>query len=177
LFLANQVRQLVKELLTGSYGTQDSDFVRRANEQLAREDQYREVLARYSEYVNYLSGVIPVWKDIARVKAGSLEASQIPAKRQEGWVCLTATGLNLIGRIGHTLFTKGVPNWKEYADRMGQIDWRKTATMWQGNIIQGQKVMTQQAPLKAAFTTLSNEIQLDPQFAWKGESILERQTA
>jgi hypothetical protein len=166
----------VKELLTGSYGTQDADFIRRANEQLASEDQHKEVLARYTEYINYLSGMIPVWKDIARVKAGSLEASQIPAKRQEGWVCLTATGLNLIGRIGHALFTKGVPNWREYADRMGQVDWRKSAPQWQGNIIQGQKVMTQQSPLKAAFTILSTEIGLDPHFSWKTEPIVEAQT-
>jgi DGQHR domain-containing protein len=176
LFLANQVRQLVKELLTGSYATQDAVFELRANEQLARKEQYQEVLARYSEYINYLTGVIPVWRDIARVKAGSLEASQIPAKRQEGWVCLTATGLNLIGRVGHVLFTKGTTNWKDFASRLGEIDWRKSAPIWQGNILMGQKVMTQQGPLQAAFKNVSSEIGLDPQLGWT-ETVLEGQTA
>jgi DGQHR domain-containing protein len=167
LFLANQVRQLVKELLTGSYATPDPLFERRANEQIAQNSQYKEVLARYAEYVNHLTGVIPVWQNIARVKAGSLEASQIPAKRQEGWVCLTATGLNLIGRIGHVLFTNGMPDWKDYADKLGRVDWRKSAPLWQGNIIQGNKVMTQQGPLHAAFKGVTDAIDLDPRLDLK----------
>jgi len=42
-------------------------------------------------------------------------------KREEGWICLTATGLNIIGRIGHKLFTNAdlERNWKQYAAKMG----------------------------------------------------------
>jgi DGQHR domain-containing protein len=152
LFLANQVRQLVKELLCGSYAMPDPDFERRAREQLGSDVQYQEVLNRYSEYINHLAKVIPAWAEISRVKPGTLEASQIPAAREEGWICLTATGLNLIGRVGHTLFTKGEQSWKEYADRLGRdIDWRRNASFWQDNIIQGNRVMTQQGPLKLAY--------------------------
>jgi len=160
LFLANQVRQLVKELLTGSYATPDAQFERRANELLGSDEQYNQVLESYAEYINYMTGRIPVWEEIARVKPGSLEASQIPTKREQGWVCLTATGLNLIGRIGHFLFTHRAAIWKDYADRLGAIDWRKTAPIWEGNIIQGQKVMTQQGPLHRAYDSVSKQIGL-----------------
>lgn len=163
LFLANQVRQLVKELLLGSYATPDPQFERRATELLGTDQQYTDVRAQYAEYVNYLTEVISVWKDIAQVKPGTLEASQIPARREQGWVCLTATGLNLIGRVGHQLFTNNVSRWKAYANRLGQIDWRKSAPIWQGNIIQGQKVMTQQGPLNKAYQALCEAIELNPQ--------------
>ena len=168
LFLANQVRQLVKELLAGSYATPDPQFERRANELLGTDAQYQEVLDRYAAYINFLTEVIPVWKDISQVKPGTLEASQIPGKREQGWICLTATGLNLIGRVGHRLFAHGVEDWQQYAERMTAIDWRKSAPIWQGNIIQGQKVMTQQGPLKRAFAELSTQIGLVEELAVVG---------
>jgi DGQHR domain-containing protein len=160
LFLANQVRQLIKELLTGSYATADVQFERLANELLGTEQQYSQVLESYAEYINYMTGRIPVWNEIAQVKPGSLEASQIPTKREQGWVCLTATGLNLIGRVGHDLFTHKAACWKDYADKLGSIDWRKTAPIWEGNIIQGQRMMTQQGPLHRAFAKVQQEIGL-----------------
>jgi DGQHR domain-containing protein len=163
LFLANQVRQFVKELLVGSYATPDPQFERRANELLGTEEQYNQVLHRYTEYINYLSDRVSVWKEIAQVKPGTLEASQIPGKRDQGWVCLTATGLNLIGRVGNYLFTHNVQEWKEYAEKLGHVDWRKSAEMWQGNIIQGNKVMTQQGPLHRAYAALAAQIGLPGQ--------------
>jgi DNA sulfur modification protein DndB len=158
LFLANQVRQLVKELLAGSYAIADIQFERRANELLGQDHQYNQVLEQYVEYINYLTERIPVWIEIAKVKPGTLEASQIPVKREEGWVCLTATGLNLIGRVGHYLFTHHGDDWKEYADKLAGLDWRKSSPLWAGNIIQGAKMMTQQTPLHGAFAKINQEI-------------------
>jgi DGQHR domain-containing protein len=158
LFLANQVRQMVKELLAGSYALPDADFEQRAKELLSTERQHQRALETYSGYINHLAEVIPVWREIAELPVGELESSQIPQKRQDGWICLTATGLNLIGRIGHELFSSGERNWKAYADRLGAIDWRRSAEHWQGNIVQNNKMMTQQAPLKAAVARVKQEI-------------------
>ncbi len=158
LFLANQVRQLVKELLAGSYALPDADFERRATELLSKEQQYHDVLDKYSGYINHLTQVIPVWAEVAALPPASLEASQIPGKRAEGWVCLMATGLNLIGRVGHAMFTKGEKNWKHYADKLGQINWKRDAEIWQGNIVQGTRIMTQQGPLKMAFPKVCEAI-------------------
>lgn len=158
LFLANQVRQLVKELLTGSYALPDVDFEKRATEQLSMEQQYQDALEKYSGYINHLTQVIPVWVEIAALPPASLEASQIPVKRAEGWVCLTATGLNLIGRVGHAMFTRGERNWRQYADGVGQINWKRDAEIWQGNIVQGTRIMTQQGPLKIAFPKVCEAI-------------------
>ena len=158
LFLANQLRQLVKELLAGSYALADVDFSKRAEELLSADRQYNDALQKYSAYINHLTNVIPVWEEIAKLPPATLEASQIPVKRTEGWVCLTATGLNLIGRVGYNLFTRGERNWKSYADKLGKVDWKRDAAMWQGNIIQGNKLLTQQAPLKNAYEQICQVI-------------------
>ncbi len=162
LFLANQVRQLVKELLKGSYALPDNQFEKLAGELLGTEAQYLAVLDEFCGYINYLTEVIPVWKEIADVKPGTLESSHIPRKREEGWVCLTATGLNIIGRIGYKLTSDKEKrgDWKQYADKLGEIDWKRSADFWQGNIIQGNRLLTQQVPLRNAFDKLCQQIGL-----------------
>jgi len=188
LFLANQIRQLVKELLAGTYAIADLEFEKRAVELLGQEEQYNAAGEKFTEYINYLTGftkdpaaspdsaeprwkldpslpAIAVWQDIARLPLGTLEISQVPVKREEGWICLTATGLNIIGRIGHKLFTNAElqRNWKQYAAKMCDpqiIDWRRDAAIWQGNIIQGNKLLTQQAPVKHAYERVLQAIGL-----------------
>ncbi len=156
LFLANQLRQLVKELLAGSYGIADAEFEKRAIELIGQVDQYDAAVEKFTGYINYLTTVIPVWQEIAKLPPGSLETSQIPVKRQEGWICLTATGLNIIGRLGHDLFTNAqrANNWKQYASKMGDpqiIDWKRSAEVWRGTIIQDNKLLTQQVPVRRAY--------------------------
>jgi hypothetical protein len=91
-----------------------------------------------------------------------LIASQIPAKREQGWACLTATGLNLIGRVGHKLFTDGNSDWAKYADTLAEVDWPRSAEIWQGNIIKSNKVMTQQVPLREGYDAVLVKIGLAP---------------
>jgi hypothetical protein len=80
--------------------------------------------------------------------------------RMEGWVCLMATGLVIVGRIGYLLFKHEVPDWQSYVDRLGEIDWRKSGELWQGNIIRDGKVMTQQVPVRLAVQAVRNAIGL-----------------
>jgi DGQHR domain-containing protein len=163
LFLANQLRQLVKELLAGSYALADADFEKRALELLGQDEQYTAALQKFMDYINHLTSVIPVWNDIAKLPPGSLEISQIPVKREEGWICLTATGLNVIGRLGHKLFTNAEleKDWRQHASKLGDptiIEWRRDAEFWQGNIIQGNKLLTQQVPLRRAYEKVAQAI-------------------
>jgi DGQHR domain-containing protein len=188
LFLANQVRQLVKELLVGSNAMADPDFEKRVGELIGQEEQYKVAAQKYIEYINYLSGfvkepnpggdgsgpdwkpdpsvpAIAVWREIANLPPMSLEISQIPGKREEGWICLTATGLNIIGRIGYKLFTKAEleRNWKQYAGKLADpeiIQWKRDAQMWQDSIIQGNRLLTQQGPVKKAYERVAQAIGL-----------------
>lgn len=176
LFLANQLRQLVKELLAGSYGGYalgDAEFEKRALEILpaTEESLYADTMAKYSGYINYLTEVLPVWSRIAKLPTGTLQVSQIPGIREDGWICLTATGLNIIGRIGHKLISTGLmdvpkdhagtaPTWQDYTKQLANIDWKRGAAIWQGNIVQGNRLVTQQSPLKQAFKKVAAAIGL-----------------
>jgi DNA sulfur modification protein DndB len=162
LFLANQVRQLVKELLVGSYAESDDTFEDKAKKILvARGDpKYNEQRIRFAEYINVVTEAIPTLRRIAELDT-SVSLNQIPVLRKEGWVCMTATGMNIIGRIGHELFRDKHSNWRHYATRLGDIDWSKNAPIWEGNIVQnGSKVMTQQTPLKNAVEAVRQRIGL-----------------
>lgn len=188
LFLANQLRQLVKELLVGTNAMADPDFEKRAVELIGQEEQYNAAVQKYIQYINYLSGftkdsatsedssgprwksdpsipAITVWHEIANLPLGTLEISQVPVKREEGWICLTATGLNIIGRIGHKLFTNAElqKDWKQYAAKLADpqiIQWKRSAEVWQDNIIQGNKLLTQQAPVRHAYERVAQAIGL-----------------
>jgi DNA sulfur modification protein DndB len=67
LFLANQLRQLVKELVCGSFAMPDADFEKRATQQLGTEAKMEAALNKYAEFLNYLTGKIPVWNEISKL--------------------------------------------------------------------------------------------------------------
>jgi DGQHR domain-containing protein len=158
LFLTNQVRQLVKTLLVGAWAMGDDDFSAIAERLLQSKDAYQEALQKYVEFVNYLTERIPVWKEISELKPG-IQSNRIGQLREEGWVCLTATGLVVIGTVGYDLFTNKVANWQEYADKLASIDWRRSGAIWEGNIVLGNgKIALGQSAVKGAIVNVCNAI-------------------
>jgi DNA sulfur modification protein DndB len=161
MFLTNQVRQMVKELLVGSYAMPDDSFEEKAKRLLGArgEPQYNETLDRFVAYIDAVTEAIPTLRQIAKLNT-AVEMSQIPVLRKEGWICLTATGMNVIGRIGHILFRDGHENWADYAAKLGDVKWERDAAIWQGNVIQNSKIMTQQAPVRNAVEAVAKVIEL-----------------
>ena len=49
---------------------------------------------------------------------------------------------------------------EKLVDRLGSIDWRRSAAIWKGNIIQSNKIMTQRGPVREAFRAVQKEIGL-----------------
>ena len=78
LFLANQVRQMLKELLAGSYGIADVHFEQRAIELLSTEEQYAGALSKYSEYVSYLTDRLRIWAEVSRSSRAALKRAGSP---------------------------------------------------------------------------------------------------
>lgn len=163
LFLTNQVRQMVKELLVGAYAMADEQFEVKAKELLGSSEtpEYEAELRKFVEFVNRVTEAIPVLKQIAAVPATGVASNRVADLRAQGWVCLQATGLVVLGRIGYELFKDQVEGWEAYADRLGTLDWRKTADLWSGNIIQQGRMMTQQTPVKGAVAAVRKAIGLD----------------
>lgn len=163
LFLSNQVRQMVKELLTGQYAMADEPFEAKAKQLLgnSEEQRYKHALERFAAYIDCVTQTIPVLNEMANLAEG-LPRNKITERRNEGWVCLSATGLVIIGRIGYELFKEEVVDWRTYAEKLGSIDWRRGAPIWQGNVIQDGKLMTQQAPVREAANKVRAAIGLAP---------------
>ncbi len=163
LFLTNQVRQMVKELLGAGYSMADDQFEQRAVTMLKSSDDphYAEVRDRFIAFVNEVTAAIPVLSGVAGLPDAPYTGDRVRELREKGWLPLSATGLVVLGRIGYLLFKHEVPDWKSYIQRLGKIDWRKSGDLWQGNVIQqGGKIMTQQVPVRGAVTAVRSAIGL-----------------
>jgi len=162
LFLANQIRQFVKTLLTGNWQMADAEFEKQAKKMLEPEGTYEQELNRFVEFVQYLTNVIPVWKKIASLQPG-VESNQIPLfRRQPGFVCMSVTGLVVIARIGHELFLDNRSNWKKYADRLGKLDWEKEGSLWRGNLVRDGKIVNNQKLVRDATAAVREAIEWHP---------------
>jgi DNA sulfur modification protein DndB len=166
LFLPNQLRQMVKTILTGDAALQDEDFVRKAVDLLGErgDPKYDAEKQRICQFINLVTNSILVFAEIAPLPEGR-ERDLISERRSEGYVCLTATGLLIMARIAYELFTKTrlYTNWHEYAKKLGtEIDWKKTAPIWQDNIISGGKSVTNRGPLNKAVEAVKAAIGMVP---------------
>jgi len=136
LFTTNQVRQMVKALLTGDFALADPVFAEKAKDLLPTQEHYQEALQKFEDYVNYLTEHLDVWKEVSQVPAG-IQHAKLKQIRSRGYVCLTATGLNIIGRIGHELILN-VPDWKGHAHKLAKLNWSKSNPLWE-DIVQPKK--------------------------------------
>lgn len=76
-----------------------------------------------------------------------------------------------MAKVAYELFTKMriYPNWSDYARRLGaDINWRKTAPIWQDNIISGGKSFSNKGPLNKAFEAVKAEIGMTPASSTEG---------
>lgn len=145
VFLTNQVRTIAKEFLIGNGALSDVDFDRRASEMLADQEVFNVQLEKFTKFINLITEAQPILKEVSLLPQGP-ERQRIPALRGE-WLILTGNAWAIIGRIGHQLFRDSVPNWEEYAKKLAtQIDWKRTAEIWRGNLVQdGVVVRTNKA--------------------------------
>ncbi len=161
LFTANQVRQFIKSMLVGSWGMGDVDFEKRARERLCDDPSYERFRDGVVSFLNTVTESCPVMNELAQIKAGP-EANRIPMRRNEGWLCLTASGLVVLGLIGYELFAKGEQSWEEYARRLGNIDWNRSAKHWQGVLVMNGKIITSQSAVKQAVQVVRELIDWNP---------------
>jgi DNA sulfur modification protein DndB len=182
LFTTNQVRQMVKALLTGDFALADATFAEKAKELLPTPELYQETLRKFEDFVNHLTNHLDAWREASQVPPG-IQHAKLKQIRNRGYVCLTATGLNIIGRIGHELIANDYPDWRDYASKLAQLNWLKSNPLWedivqpkldkQGNValeeveISGKQekrpimqIVTNRAPLNRAILRVAQTIGL-----------------
>ncbi len=157
LYTANQVRSFLKEFLTGSWQLGDEEFENRAQRLLSTDEKFQAEMGKAVAYINRVTDAIPVLTELAGL-ASDAPVSKVAEIRDNqvaggGYVCVSATGLVILGRIGHDLFHKHADDWQAVADRLGTVPWQKNAPLWSGNVVapttvKGRKGQPDRAGLK-----------------------------
>jgi hypothetical protein len=141
----------------------DDQFEVKAKELLGSSDtpHYRREKERFVGFVDTFTAAIPVLMQIANLPPGT-PRNVIKDRRGEGWICLTATGMVILGRIGFELFKGENQNWQEITKRLGSIDWSRDGELWRNNIVRAGKMTTQRAPVRIAVEKVRRAIGLAP---------------
>lgn len=161
LFLLNQVRGFVKELLVGDYAIGDDALARITGKRLASKEQQDLFIEQTLQLLEALARVMVPWKDVVALPLHSDRANVIPDFRAS-YLNMTATGLVLIGHAAFEINRLGLADedrLAKYADIGTRINWARKAPIWNGNVIiadpnpnkQGSlKVLTARLPVRLA---------------------------
>ena len=169
LFLLNQVRGFVKELLLGDYAIADDALARNTAKRLATRDQQDRFIKQALELLDVLTEVMNPWNEIVDLPLHSDAANRIPTRRA-AFLNLSATGLVLIGHIGYEINMLGLPEpqrFEKYRELGTRIDWRRTAPIWTNTVLIPDlkrpgvmKVLTNRGPVKAAILEIEKALGL-----------------
>jgi DNA sulfur modification protein DndB len=173
LFVTNQVRQMIKTLLTGDMALSEPAFVEKARTLLPDDVVVKQSLEKIKEFLKILTEEIPVWKEAAEISGLGPEANRLKALREKQSLAFTATGLNIIGLIGHELLFNGgeIKDWRQYATKLGKLNYAKSDPLWKDVLTEklnkaGEKVwhiQTQRSPVERATARAKQEIGLEPE--------------
>lgn len=166
LFLANQVRVLAKTLITGSWKDTEDVFETKAAKLLGAKDspEYKNWLQQFSAFINAVVEHNAVLAEIAALKPDALAVnSRIPALRDEGWICMTTTGLQIIGCLGHDALQHPTNNSSEIAKKVGELDWSRGNPLWKDALIgPDKKILTQSPSVQEALRRARQAVGLAP---------------
>ncbi|MBI4338578.1 MAG: DNA sulfur modification protein DndB [Chloroflexi bacterium] len=152
LFLLNQVRGLMKELLVGDFAIAEDAFILAASPRLATSEQQDTFVTQTLQLLNVLEAQMAPWDKIKELPKEGGVANQIPDLRDK-YLNLKATGLAVIGRVAFNI-NKGeleVDRIKAYSDLATKVNWLRSADIWKGNVITADgKMVTSRGPVKSA---------------------------
>jgi DGQHR domain-containing protein len=164
VFLLNQVRQFVKELLFQDYALSEESVSARSltviGTPVAQEEFVRDAVA----LINTLSKHMTPWKEICKLPTTGGPATKIPDYRA-AYINMTATGLVVIGRVAYEIRKNADLEWRQeqYERLATEIDWQRGATIWKNRIVSADgKIATQRGPVKNAAEEVKRQLDLPP---------------
>ncbi|ACU37646.1 DNA sulfur modification protein DndB [Actinosynnema pretiosum subsp. pretiosum] len=151
IFLLNQVRGMVKELLFHDYALSESSIPARSNQVIGSTQAQDLYIARIKTMLEILTKYMTPWNAIAELPTSGGPANQVVDYRKQ-YINMTATGLVIIGHVAYEIEKNPDPAWREqrYVELAQKIDWRRDAEIWQNNIISGDKITTVRGPGRVA---------------------------
>ncbi|WP_329414629.1 DNA sulfur modification protein DndB [Nocardia vinacea] len=173
VFLLNQVRQFVKELLLADYALAEDSVARQSARLLGTKAARDEFVTDAITLVETMSEQMDPWREICELPTSGGPANQVTDFRQK-YVNMTATGLVVIGRVAYEIRKSPDLDWRleQYKRLAIEIDWRRSATIWQNNIISKDgKVSTQRGPVREAANNVKAQLGLLPALFTSGEAV------
>jgi len=162
VFLLNQVRQFVKELLFADYALSE-DSVARQSSRLIGDKQARDELVEDAiVLVETLSEHMDPWREICSLPTSGGPANRVADFRQR-YINMTATGLVVIGRVAYEIRKSTDLAWRQdaYKRLATEIDWRRDALIWRGSIVSPDgKISTQRGPVREAADRVKRQLGL-----------------
>jgi DGQHR domain-containing protein len=151
IFLLNQVRGMVKELLFHDYALSEASIPARSFQVIGTTETQDAFAERTRVMLDTLTEHMMPWKAISALPTSGGPANQVVDFRKD-YINMTATGLVIIGHVAYEIEKNPDPQWRmdRYVDLATKIDWRRDAAIWQGNIIIGDKINTTRAPGRTA---------------------------
>ncbi|MQY18080.1 hypothetical protein NRB20_11490 [Nocardia sp. RB20] len=162
VFLLNQVRQFVKELLFADYALSEDSVARHSAQQLADESAREEFVTDAVTLIDSLSEHMDPWREICALPITGGPANQVTSFREQ-YLNMTATGLVVIGRVAYEIRKSPDPVWRKemYRRLATQVDWRRNALIWRGNVMTADgKLSTTRVPVRDAADRVMTELGL-----------------
>ena len=165
VFLVNQVRQFVKASLTGSPTVSEQAFANRAENTIAIPESYKRWVQSRVAFLNVMTEIIPDWNQLAELpQPGGADATEVLARtkaiREQGPVSMAAAFLNALGVVSYEVLkdaTSDATSQEELEDAiraklepLKEVDWKRSADIWQGNLVVDNRIRTQTPAIKAA---------------------------
>ncbi|WP_267244155.1 DNA sulfur modification protein DndB [Streptomyces sp. PR69] len=174
IFLLNQVRGMIKELLFHDYALSEASIPARSLQVIGTNETQDAFIARTLAMLATLTDNMAPWNAIAKLPTTGGVANQVVDYRKH-YVNMTATGLVVIGHVAYEIEKHPDPDWRtaKYVDLATKIDWRRDAGLWQGNIINGDKISTTRAPGRRAAAAVMNALELMPLDASIAQPVME----
>ncbi|WDZ87073.1 DNA sulfur modification protein DndB [Micromonospora cathayae] len=161
IFLLNQVRGMVKELLFRDYALSESSIPARSNQVIGSTYKQDAFVERTLSMMDILTKHMAPWSVISELPTSGGPANQVVDFRRH-YINMTATGLVIIGHVAYEIEKNQDPEWRidRYVDLATKVDWRREAEIWRGNIISGDKISTTRSPGRLAAKRVMSAIGL-----------------
>ena len=160
LFTLNQLRFCVAELLLGNSIQTADQLGKSVAERLNLENgkayeeaviDFYKIFAQYNQY----------WKGVSEQSGRPGDVKVDIPEHRENFVDMTATGLQVISRVGYHILKVSSESRETYIQKLAELDYRRIAPMWQGNIIEDEKLRTNNPAVKKATAVVKQAIGLE----------------
>ncbi len=162
VFLLNQVRQFVKELLFADYALSEESVARQSMQLIGDKDSQDEFVTDTVTLVETLSARMDPWQAICELPTTGGPANRV-ADFRDKYINMTATGLVVIGRVAYEIRKSPDLDWRltQYERLAAEIDWRRGASIWRNSIVSSEgKIATQRGPVREAAEKVKTQLGL-----------------